>query len=301
METKQNTTIHIAFFISNLYAKHCATTMASILYNAEETDFHRFYIISSNLTQYSKVKLKSLKKIKEFEIEFINFDKSHVADIPDNIAEHVSFETNSRLKIASLLPELDKIICMDCDLIVLKSLKDLWETDISHYESACTLDPPTTSELFKKQTNLENYFNTGIMLANLKMWRQNNVEEKIFAAIKQHQKILRFPDQDSLNIAIKKMKTLDNKYNILASYLDYYSDALKNEMIKNPTVIHWAGTKKPWNESNVKFSNIYWKYATKSHFFMGILNDYLKNKTSRLRKNTKITHKVIIRKLQDIY
>ena len=60
MMTKKD--IHILLCSSNEFIEHCATTMASILYNLSEDYIAHFYILSYDLTDKNKKKLKKLRQ-----------------------------------------------------------------------------------------------------------------------------------------------------------------------------------------------------------------------------------------------
>lgn len=292
--TDQKDYINIAFFINDKYACHCAVTMASILTSSNNEDFHKFYIVNTDLQEDSKRKLEKLKKIKNFEIEYVNFDRTLIKCVPPNVGVHISEETNCRLKTAYMLPNVNKVICMDCDLIVLKSLKELWDTDIKDYESACTLDLPHSSDEVKTKANLKNYFNSGVMLANLTKWREHDTEGKIFAGIEKYSKILRYPDQDSLNIGINEnMKQLEYKYNVLAAFTDCYPQEVQQAgELDNPVVVHWAGATKPWNLPEIKYADAYWENARLTPFYEAILLQMMKFHTKHLENNMQTSLKV---------
>lgn len=293
METQTRDFIHIAFFINDKYACHCATTIVSILKNAKNENI-KFHIINEDLSDQNKRKLNSLKSIRPFEIEYVHIDKSNVSFVPTNVGQYITNDTNSRLKIASLLPQLDKVICLDCDLTVQKSLSPLWEIDLTDFESACAFDPPNNAtKHFITQTGIQNYFNTGVMLANLKKWRENNTEEKIFLGAKKYANIMRFSDQDTLNIAMNgKIRELDGRYNVLASYLGNLPKDKQEELFSDSTIIHWAGPKKPWNEINTNESDKYWPYAKENPFYIKILKNLIiyefKNQILKIIKTIKV-------------
>lgn len=94
-----------------------------------------------------------------------------------------SLATYSRLFIASLLPEtVDKVIYLDCDALVLDSFKEILNLDLNNYLAAGVLALNCTAEV-KKAIDLNEddlYINAGMLLINLKRWRQENVENQFF-------------------------------------------------------------------------------------------------------------------------
>ena len=80
-------------------------------------------------------------------------------------AKHISIETNFRLKIASLIPNVEKCIYLDSDLILTENISKLWMQDIDDYYFAAVTDKKVG-------------FNAGVLLINLKKWREDNLEKK---------------------------------------------------------------------------------------------------------------------------
>ena len=63
------------------------------------------------------------------------------------------------------------------------------------------------------------YFNAGVLLVNLRYWRENNLSESFFEIINKYPERLRYHDQDVLNIVLKEIKlTLPLKYNVQHGY-----------------------------------------------------------------------------------
>ena len=74
---------------------------------------------------------------------------------------------------------LDKIIYLDCDSIIADSLEDLDNIDISDYYIAGVQD--TVTNFFKTSIGLnkdDRYINAGMLVINLKKWREDKIEEK---------------------------------------------------------------------------------------------------------------------------
>ena len=63
--------IKICFTVDNNYAQYIGSAMASVLCNADSNDKLTFYIISSDITEENKEKINNLKRIKDFNIEYI--------------------------------------------------------------------------------------------------------------------------------------------------------------------------------------------------------------------------------------
>lgn len=271
--------INIAFTINNAYSCHLATTLASILSNADIDDELSFYVLNAgDISEENQKRIMSLKSIKDFELEFVYVDNT----IFENYAKGPHISTNYRLKMASLLPNLDKVIFMDVDIIVLKSLKKLWSYDISKFYAGLVLDPciqPQQDYIKKDREKFpEKIYNTGVGIYNLKLWREDNIEEKLLDSLSWYSKYYEgWPDQQSLNMALKdKILTLPAYYNACpmlgfkqAFPWNYNDNYMLKEAFDDPHIIHWAAAPefKPEKDSTLPYAYLFWKYLGETPYY----------------------------------
>lgn len=283
--------INIAFTSSNMFCGILSVAMASILRHSEEDENISFCIFSSDMTEENKRKLHSLQKIKKFNLQFVQLDSSEFGEYKGKINP----ATNFRLKIGSLLPQWDKVLFLDADLIVCHSLKKLWLYDLTHYHAAAVVDPgiDIQFEYTKKHHALfpERRFNTGVMLVNLAKWRQDNIEKKIFEAFTWYTgEYELWPDQNVLNMVLKDtMFELPHGYNacpLLAYYNVYHDKKALTEAFLNPSIIHYAagGTFKPWTDMESPYSTQWWENARVSPFYESLLYQLFFSKAECLIK-----------------
>lgn len=255
--------IDICIATDNNYSKYCGTVMASVMENKAEDDEPVFHILHSGLKAEN---IEKLSKLGHVEFHLINDELFK----PFLRKSKIGWTTPTlyRLKLASIL-DLDKVIYLDCDTIVTSSLKNYFEQDIEGY--CLGVVPDVNYEAYMEPINIPQngeyfYFNAGSILMNLKQFRQENIEEKLFDCLEKIWKDAVFADQDVLNaILYKNVKKLDKRYNYIPTFVD-----LEN---KNPsyiseetTVIHYAG-QKPWElsfRSNIRGE--FWKYYKLSGF-----------------------------------
>lgn len=121
--------INICLISDENFVQHLAVTMASILANANIDDELYFYILLDNtLPSNLKNKIIELKKIKNCTINFIEVEKSLF-----NKYSNVRKMANFKFFLGYILKDLDKVLYLDCDLVVLTSLKDLFSENIDNY------------------------------------------------------------------------------------------------------------------------------------------------------------------------
>ena len=260
------------------YVKYLAVTIASILCNANKRDELNFYVLNDgSISVENKSKINDLKKIKDFNIEWITVDTKLFENQGTNLREDITIATNYRFSLASLLPDIDKLIFLDADLILNADIANLWSIDVENYYMACS--PVFEGVFVDYQQKLDipldyRYCNTGVMLCNLKKWREDNIEPFFFTNAKKYRDVCEFLDQDILNTVLySKILYLDYKFNFIPDeeiwYPEIYSKNL-DKIPKNPDIIHWAGPRKPWNNTFVKYFEIYRKYAKRTKYFKSV-------------------------------
>ena len=222
--------INVVFNIDENYKSQCKTVIRSILANTKSKV--TFYVIG----------------VKDLETSDINadikcFDKPDLSIIKVPIRmTHITIASVYRLFLPQIL-NIDKCIYLDCDLIVLKDIKDLWDYDIEYI--GAVQDPMFIKQA--KKNNLHHcYVNSGVMVLNLKNLRKLNYFERI-AETQTGKYNLSLLDQDVINIAFgDEIEHISEEWNV---YSKIYSQTTK-EMLKareNPSIIHWCGAKKPFN------------------------------------------------------
>lgn len=265
--------MHIAFCCDSGYLPHCATVIASIIDNNIGQDLN-FHIVGTDLSKRDTEKIKKwgIGYGEHITINIHIIDEDLFRDFPVGEA-YVNISTYFRLYLPDLLVELDKVLYLDCDIIVNGSLQDLWNTELGDKTIAGVLDRHSGSiRLYNRlEYPLEyGYINAGVLLINLKRWREDDIFKKALSLAIQKPERLKNHDQDILNILyFDKKEILDFRYNLLEYYL-YVEDWLYMdrkfypqiiEACKNPVIIHFCMPIKPWHYECINpFKALYHKY-----------------------------------------
>ncbi|MDR1912715.1 MAG: glycosyltransferase family 8 protein [Helicobacteraceae bacterium] len=272
--TIERPTIHIAFTINDAYVKYFVVCLTSLLESAGDEELH-LYVIHDDITEHSKKRILELQSIKNFQVGFIEFNTKLSVRSPTQA--HISANTAYRLMISTLMPDIDEIIFLDADLLVIKSLKELWDLDISDYHMACVNDQAPLNNSFNDWIPLlklpasYRYVNTGVCLVNLKKWRQENIEKKFLAVANDFCNVLKFPEQDILNIVCsEKILKLSHIWNAMPLQ-KYAILSEKKEAFSDPHIVHYAGYNKPWIYPDVPYADLFWKYARKTSYYEELL------------------------------
>jgi len=226
-------------------------------------------------------------------VDFLLFDETIFNTFPQigEIKAHVTKATYYRLFVDRMLPvDIEKVLYLDCDVVVDNNLNKLFETDISNYAVGCVTD---MSEAFHEYNRLGydsklGYFNAGVLLLNLKYWREHHVADDFMNIIINHPEKIKLHDQDVLNIVFCKNKlTLPLLYNVQNGFLwkpqylqinyDKYQNEL-NDAIHDGAIIHFCSEIKPWHKDcDHPLREIWFKYFKETRW----RNRRLKRKITR--------------------
>lgn len=117
-----------------------------------------------------------------------------------------NISTFFRLFLCTILPDdIDRCIYLDCDTVIRHSLKEFWETDLGDKVVAAVDD--CRSDRYKAELNLDSnstYTNNGVLLIDLKSWREMNVEKEFLDFIIAHNGDITYVDQGVLNGVLAK-------------------------------------------------------------------------------------------------
>ena len=261
-----NNRINICLACDDNYSKHAGVVIASILANAVIDDELSIYILDGGISEVRKSEILSLKSIKDCEIVFIPFDEKLIDDYKKiKTLKHISYVTYYRLKLPSLLPYIDRIIYLDCDMVVLTSLQELYQTDMCGKYIAGCKDIGTK----KKFTKLKNYINAGMLLFDLAKMRELDIEKSFLEYANSNIENLKYSDQDIINYASKDgICILDDKWNVQSSNF-----VNRSSYMKNPSVVHFIAKKKPWHWASFSYHrDLYFKYLQLTPWMLNKIN-----------------------------
>lgn len=203
------------------------------------------YILHEDtLTQSSVTDLIDFIGQGGFHVTFINANSRVPDDLPVAENDHVSKATFYRLYVASILPEdMDSVVYMDSDAVVIRSIKDLFEINLTHPIAAVDhLSPANALRLWGD--NSGNYFQAGVLLIDLDDWRAANYEPTFARILAEDRHRILWWDQCVLNLAFEdNWQRLPVWFNVHASVRKTLDPSrLHNES----RFLHLDGSGKPW-------------------------------------------------------
>lgn len=270
-----------------------ATSMCSMCYNTKS--FIDFYILDCGIHEFNKKQLESLKeKFNNFSIKYIPIDLKQFKGLKGWGESGLFVDCYSRLLIPEIVPELDKAIYLDADVIALRDIKLLWVENLDGYDFGAA--PETGYGPYIRNNCIKNlhvsdkniYPNTGVLLIDCKKWREKQVSKNLLNIAKEYKDKLLILNEDILSIAYNNIgyRKLDNRFNS-ADRLnetqqffpelndDYITNEWKNVVIQHLTPFKpWKYCNNTYNSRTLKFFDDFWFFAKMTPFYEGMLNRY---------------------------
>lgn len=289
----QNLIIKPAFNKNNLgivfatdanYLPYMAVSIQSIIDHADPNYNYDFLVFDDGITSHQK-ELLSVFNTSHSSIRFIDV-KPLLQTIDASLFKSRGIWSAAacyRLFIPQILSGYDKVLYLDCDVAVKDSLVDLFKVNLDGYAAGCiydtiryTADRQRISDIneYVKIKDWRNYFNSGVVLFNLKEIDAKRFSEEFLAVLQRP--YLPFLDQDALNILWEdKFKPLDGKWNYQYYILIDHPELIENEELasaqQNRRIIHYISHNKPWNSPQLPHADEWWASARKTPFYEEII------------------------------
>lgn len=283
--------IPIVFATNDNYAAYLSVALQSLKYTCNKDYFYDVYIFNTNLSQRNCTILTGLS---DNNVHIRTLNISNVVD--SNVLyerDYFSIEMYYRLLIPEILLQYDKVLYLDCDIVINKSVSDLYNIDLRENILAVVNDEVVSfgqREYVTKILGIElnKYFNSGIILINCDRFIEQKIKKNCFDILSKYKK-LSCPDQDALNISCKnKVLYLDKNWNFQNGRASY---TLEDKYGEEHYIVHYTSAKKPWNTQDLDLSENFWKYARKSPYYESILYNYV-NSGNKVVKNEITTRSV---------
>lgn len=209
----------------------------------------RFYLINSNFPTEWFYNLN--RKLKNIDCEIVNarVNSFHL----DQDMTNVHKEEFLPCFISDFVEE-DKVLYLDCDLVVTRDLTPLFNVELGDFSLAAVKDLGGQVYFGK------HIFNSGVMLINNRIWKQEEIRKQLIELTNElHDKATR-DVQSILNILFKtRWLDLDFKYNCSTLHM-HFSD-YRPESSTYPPIIHYLTERKPWGlyERSI-YRDVWWYY-----------------------------------------
>lgn len=273
--------INIVFACDSNYAQHAAVAMMSILKNTADPARIAFYLLDDQMDAAIKEKIRVSMEQAHAAIHFCEVDASRFAEF--FVSGQLSRAAYFRMEMGKLLPDsVEKVIYLDCDLLVFDDIAELWDYDMNSHPLAAVMDlgiMASSKDWRGKQEQLgfssdDIYFNSGVLMVDLKSWREHDYGRQAEQLAAKN--AYRHHDQDALNkLFHRNWQPVPLRWNVIPPVWYLFLKILRRrdfrrlamEARKHISILHYAGGYKPWEyETYDAFNARYYEYLRQTEF-----------------------------------
>ena len=237
----------IVLAANHAYVEQVVTTIKSICYHNRSI---RFYLINSDFPNEWFKQLN--KRLERYDSEIINCRVT--SEQISRYKTYISYTVFLRYFVSDFVKE-DKALYLDCDLVVTKNLDNLFETDLQDYPLAAVRDYGGRVYYGREM------FNAGVLLINNRLWKQENMSQRLIDLTNEWHDKVDQADQSILNMLFEnrwiEMEFDNNHVVIHKQFTDYELPAGQDY----PGIIHYLSHRKPWFDLAAQtYRDVWWYY-----------------------------------------
>lgn len=288
-------TIPIAFAFDKRIEMPAGVAIYSLLSHSAEDSFYDIFILHSDLLDFSHSPVRKLAEL---------FPRCRITFRPVKDEFVGAFEIRGitetcyyRLLIPELIPEYDKILYSDADVIFREDLGKYYDIPMEDkYFGSVNSVPVMNGDYLSYIKGLglnpeKGYFYSGNLIINSKKLREDGKP----AEFRSHrEKKYRFQDMDIINLCCGgHIESLPPSFCMTVNYYEdivcrreklrpYYSDAQLDNALRCG-IVHYNGAK-PWNEICPNMDLWWEQYRESPYFDENFTRDFWFNQTYRLEK-----------------
>lgn len=281
--------VPVVFAANNYFSPIFATCLQSVLDHTSPVRNYDLVLLESDVSKENQgILLNMVADYPNVSLRFFDAERL-LGGYHLEAKEHISVETFFRFLIQDILPTYEKVLYLDCDLVVREDVAKLYDTDIGNHMLAAARDPdflgqinganPSTLEYCQTELKMKDpyqYFQAGVLLLNTKAMREAYSLSQWLTFASHGYK---YSDQDVLNLYCEgRVYYLDMAWNLITDCARYRVEHVVTyapaEIYKTyqkaheaPKIIHYAGYMKPWHRPEEDYASVFWEYARKTPYY----------------------------------
>ena len=291
--------IPVFFACNDRYVPYLDTAIISLVSHVSDDNEYRITVMKTDISEENQ---RALKKHAKTNVSIEFFDVQDMLEpVKGKLPEMFYFGVAAyfRFFIETSFPQYDKAVYLDSDVILLEDIAELYRTDIGDNLVGAVYEQNTDrSPMFTNYVEdiigipYYTYFNSGVMVMNLKEFRKFKVQDRFIGMLTEYNFDCLAPDQEYLNVIchgrVKYLPTGWNKHS--------FPEAPEGEL----KLCHYALSNKPWHYEDTINGEYFWEYAKKSEFY-GSLAEGLKNYSDADRQRDREAFDALVKSIEDIY
>ena len=243
--------IPIVMICDRNFVMQTCVALASLRLNKRDTTAYEVFVIMADGDEDSGERLKKMSG-DNFHVEVISTTLDKYKDIRQ--LAHVPLASLLKFDICDLIPQYDKLLYLDGDIIVRQDISGLYQTELGdNYVAGVVHSLGIVTG--------ERKLNGGVLLFHAAKIREESLRD-VFISTRQSLGDRKSMDQETFHIVFGDKKVyLAPKYNVMLDKVDYekkyystkdYNDFFntsyrsRQEIIDTAVIIHFTGSVKPW-------------------------------------------------------
>lgn len=268
--------IPVVFSTDNAYVPYTGVALQTMINCVNKELQYSVYILHTGLSDNSKRRLVALST-ENVKLHFIDVT-AEMQYITIKSVHHLTPESTYRLLIPDLLPQYDKVLYLDSDIVIMGDVAELYNTNIGNHVVGAAPDGAelnqTLIEYFERvglDVSPNEYFNAGILLINTALFKKMRIRDKCFEMLQGETKFI-YLDQDALNkFCNGNVHYFDVRWNYSWFFFLYLSSPYNLMHPDELRIVHFVGEEKPWYNPELMNAEYFWEHAKKSPFYEEIL------------------------------
>lgn len=298
-----NDSINIVLASNDNYVIAVYMALFTLIENSSATNNYDIVILESDITDENKEMISSLAKDKDnISIRFYS-TKKLFEETPLWHYNYWTIDTYARLWIGEIFEGYEKVVYIDCDVIILADIAELYNIDMTGYIMAGRRNHNILVN-YKIDKELKYYLdniykvapneivNAGVLVLNVPLLKEAKPVEKCIELLDKYKRLF-MQDEEVLNqVAKGKIKYFESGWNfnnIISpdfifdyEFLEYVKEYVQGffEM----KLIHYSTKIKPWDEPQLYYAELWWEWAKKCPIYKKILNDFFAKHPEKLQQ-----------------
>lgn len=270
--------VPIFFATDNNYLPFLSISLESLWENSSREYEYEIYVLYSALSEDYIEKIMRYNEKEGLHVSFVNVNE-RLKEIQDKLhmRDYYTATTYFRVFIASMFPQYDKALYLDCDTVILGDVSELYNYDLgNNLLGGAPCEGVNSFDVYKRYVsevdglNPDYFFNAGVILMNLKAFREEGFYEQ-FADLLTKYKFQVIQDEDYLNVICQdRVLRLPRAWN----KSPVAPDKLPREDLR---IVHYLMTWKPWHYDDIPYQEYFWEYAVRTEFYdhiKGLLDSF---------------------------
>lgn len=237
--------IHIAIGFDENYLPPVFSLISSLISNHPGGQIH-IHAITDGISDKEKNQITRFIENAGNRIAFYTIDQSLIRQFV--LTNQWTSVVYYRLFFTMVIPkQISRLLYLDCDTIVINSLLPLYTIIMDGYPVAAVYDNYVKTQPLLNIVKEGEYFNSGVLLIDVEMWKKQKISEHACNYLKQHPENILFVDQCALNVVLRNnWKKLDYRFNLMYSFLpETIGKKELYNLMKDNVVIHYT-LQRPW-------------------------------------------------------